>query len=48
MLEGPTAVAFVIYYRCDACGAVFHFPKHDPNAPPVVVTETSDDDKPKE
>jgi len=44
LLEGLTEIATVIYYRCDACGTVFHFPKHDPNAPPVIVT---DDPEPK-
>jgi hypothetical protein len=42
MLEGLTAVAIVIYYRCEACGAVFHVPKHDPDGRVVVVTDQSD------
>jgi uncharacterized Zn finger protein len=38
LLQGITEIALVIYYRCNACGTVFSVPKHDPAAPPVIVT----------
>ena len=40
-LTFPSAGAYVNYYRCDACGHVFHFPKGHPEAMPVAVTVTA-------
>ena len=37
-LEEITKVAFVEYYRCDACHQVWTHRKHDPDAPPQIVT----------
>ena len=37
-LEGSSANASVDYYRCEACGHVFHIPKGQPDASPTSVT----------
>jgi uncharacterized Zn finger protein len=44
MLDAPSKVATVTYYRCNPCGHVWHIPKNDPDGPIVVVT---DEPKPK-
>ena len=39
MLDSASEIAVVIYYRCAACGHVWHVPKADPNGPPVTVSQ---------
>ena len=29
----------MIYYRCEACGHVWHVPKVNPDGPPVTVSQ---------
>ena len=38
LLEEITKVAYVDYYRCDACFHVWTHRKDDPDAPPEHVT----------
>jgi uncharacterized OB-fold protein len=38
LLEAASKQAWVIYYRCDACGHVWVYDKEDVNAPPRDVT----------
>jgi rubredoxin len=38
LLEAASQQAWVIYYRCDACGHVWLYDKEDINAPPRDVT----------
>ena len=38
LLEAASKQAWVIYYRCDACGHVWVYDKEDCNAPPRDVT----------
>ena len=39
MLDSASESAVVIYYRCAACGHVWHVPKSDPDGPPVTVAQ---------
>jgi uncharacterized Zn finger protein len=41
-LEASSSHAYVEYYRCDLCGHVWHYAKHDPNARAISITETVD------
>jgi hypothetical protein len=45
VLAGPSAFAYVNYYRCETCGHVWHTPKDDPNAEPTTVMQGRSPDK---
>jgi uncharacterized Zn finger protein len=38
LLEALSHVALVNYFRCEACGHVWHIQKSDPDGPMVAVT----------
>ncbi len=46
LLEASSQDAWVMYYRCDACGHVWSQDKMDLNAPPRDVTLRGREDKP--
>jgi hypothetical protein len=39
LLESTSSIANVEYYRCDVCGHVWTYEKHNPDAPPKDVTK---------
>lgn len=38
LLDAISKQAYVDYYRCDACGAVWTHQKHDTASPPTPIT----------